>query len=90
MNQPDNLLKRDLELKCLNVKDLKKSRPAEDVFKMADSSESLLTSDILSSENTPVGISPAVCFSLDRDNIEDDEDDETAKLLLASVSICVK
>jgi hypothetical protein len=85
MFQPDNLLKRDLELKGLNVKDLKRSRSAEEVFKMADS-ESLLTSDIQSFENTPVGICPA----RDKDNIKDDEDDEAGKLWLASVRICVK
>ncbi len=90
MFQPDNLLKRDLELTGLNVKDLKRSRPAEDVLKMADSSESLLTSDILSSENTPVDISPAVCAACDKDNIKDEEDDEAGKLWLASVRICVK
>ena len=90
MFQPDNLLKRDLELKGLNVKDLKRPRSAEEVFKMADS-ESLLTSDIQSFENTPVGICPAVCAARDKDNIKDDEDEEAGKLWLASVvRICVK
>ncbi len=87
MNQPDNLLKRVLEIKGLNVEDLKKSRPAEDVLKMA---ESLLISDILSSEKTPVGISSAVCAASDEDNIKDDEDGEAGKLWLASLRICVK